>query len=100
MELPAGWEVVFGELPEAMDFASDSFVLMVLNEDMLYAKLTGSDLALDIGWYPDADRDGEFRCKIIRADDWQNPTELFCTRDLAAVRSWLENTARALSAKD
>jgi hypothetical protein len=55
--------------------------LELLKEDLLQIEV-GSDLIIDVGFYPEFSAEGEFKILLIKNSDWENPSWSAQTRDL------------------
>jgi hypothetical protein len=83
--IPPGWQVS-GELPSNLDD------LHALGEDIIQFRSLDGDVTIDVGWYPELDPDGMFRCVVVRGDAWKSPEQKLTTTDLEAVRIWISST--------
>ncbi|WEK08955.1 MAG: hypothetical protein P0Y51_28490 [Candidatus Pseudomonas colombiensis] len=70
--------------------------LDALKEDLLQVEYPGQ-LLLDVGWYPEFDKDGAFRVQVIKDQDWQQPLSSQQARSLAALRERLVQAQDLLS---
>lgn len=97
-ELPPGW-VETGTLPSrnpATQTDPDAFAS--LDEDLWMAESPGGRFLLDVGWYPEGDASGAFTCVLVEGGDWEQPTSRLRTRELPAVRAWVDkNLVRVVS---
>ena len=85
--------------PETLP-AEDEAWLFAFNEDILYMRSDVScrqnrqtekqALALDLGWYPDGDPDGQFVLQAILNEDWNKPLLKFCSRSKDEIVQTLE----------
>lgn len=64
--IPREWTVI-GELP------SSHIDVMDLTESVIQVRTEGDQYIIDIGWYPEKNEKGCFRCRIIKAQDWLSP---------------------------
>src|SRR5207248_731795 len=60
-----------------------------LTEDLVQIQSMDGSRLVDVGWYPEMDPKGTFRCRLIANSDWQNPLEELRTREAARVRAWI-----------
>ena len=77
--------------PETLP-AEDEAWLFAFNEDILYMckQTEKQELALDLGWYPDGDPDGQFVLQAILNGDWNKPLLEFCSRSKDEIVRMLE----------
>ena len=75
LSIPYGWKIMWNELPETDPgtLEKDSREWLLFSEDILYiekekTELNKEKLALDLGWYPEADPNGEFCLYVIKDD--------------------------------
>lgn len=61
-------------------------------EDMFQVSY-GNRYTLDIGWYPDHQKNGKFRIVIIRDYDWMNPVYSKRTKDFKRLYKFVEECA-------
>ena len=88
-KVPKGW-TVRGNLPKVeLDSATD-IQLDLLDEDLVQVRDPSGSYALDVGWYPAASKNGQFVCRLVRADDWDSPVEQLETTNREVVRRWLK----------
>lgn len=52
-----------------------------LKEDLLQIEFDNSYL-IDVGWYPEFDKNGKFIILLVKNNDWDNPIKEIKTRDL------------------
>ena len=64
-----------------------------LNEDLLQVEFPGN-VILDIGWYPMGDPKGQFKVKVIRDFDWEQPIFYAKVSTLGVLRSVVEAAKR------
>ncbi|MCB0111674.1 MAG: hypothetical protein KDE53_37380 [Caldilineaceae bacterium] len=60
-----------------------------LNEDLLQVVFPGN-LLLDVGWYPEFDRQGQFQVRLIRDEQWDTPIFYAEVAQLELLRLVLE----------
>ena len=77
--------------PETLP-SEDEAWLFAFNEDILYMRkqTEKQELALDLGWYPDGDPDGQFVLQAILNGDWNKPLLKFCSRSKDEIVQTLE----------
>lgn len=66
--------------------------LLELDQDIFQAR--SGDITIDVGWYPDFDRSGQFWGQVVRGTDWddQRAVEQEChSRDPLVILAWVEN---------
>ena len=99
-EAPPAWKV-WGYLPVFDDITklSDD-ELCELEQDLVQITLPGGKKLLDVGWYPDWDREGSFCCVIVENYDWDNPVEEFDTSNPYEVLDWLQKTINKLKDRE
>jgi hypothetical protein len=81
----AEWHVQWDDIPAEGAAADPSS----LGEDLYWARQ--GMMNLDVGWYPDCDPTGAFKCVLVEdlGDVWGEPISTLRTRDVAEVRAWL-----------
>lgn len=93
LRIPSDWLVEFNAFYEVdpRDAIVDVRLRELLTQDMLSLKLVDEriEVVIGLGWYPDADIDGEYRLELehSRID---HTLALFCSRDRAQVQVLLE----------
>jgi hypothetical protein len=60
-----------------------------LSADILQVRAAGEDFIIDIGWLPEADQRGSYRCVIVHRNQWTSPVDSMRTRDPKEVERWL-----------
>lgn len=88
--LPPGWKLT-GWIPPGptpTPTPSDDQIDLLV-EDLLHIETPGGSIAIDVGWYPEADPSGHFVCMLVEDEAWEEPIERVTTRDAAEVRSWI-----------
>ena len=97
LSIPHGWKTMWNELsvtdPGALK--KDSREWLLFSEDILYIEkektvLNKEKLALDLGWYPEADPNGEFCLYVIKDDNWTEPKEAFRSRSVSEIADKIE----------
>ncbi|WP_338767681.1 hypothetical protein [Massilia sp. METH4] len=76
------------------DFKVDDHIDF-LKEDMLQITYPGGAI-IDVGWRPSFDRNGCFRCVLIRDGDWDHPLSDIEACDVVATKqalAWLVKDA-------
>lgn len=90
LRIPAGWKITFNDFfmldPEQYT-DSDHEIWENFVEDLLYIvnewtfkkdkKTYIKKIAIDLGWYPEMDVNGEFALYVIKDDDWDCPLAEF-----------------------
>lgn len=66
-----GGKVIFDELSNLIDY-DIALISENLKEDLLQAAFPNEQI-LDIGWYPEFDKNGAFRISLIANRDWESP---------------------------
>lgn len=104
LSIPYGWKIMWNELPETDPdtLEKDSMEWLVFSEDILYiekekTELNKEKLALDLGWYPEADPNGEFCLYVIKDDNWAEPEEAFRSRSVSEISDIIEDLLRKYS---
>jgi len=59
-----------------------------LTEDLWSARSPNDRFVIDVGWYPEANAEGHFRCQLIVDDDWVTPLQEVTTKTASAVKEW------------
>ena len=104
LSIPCGWKVMWNQFletdPDTLE--KDSREWLLFSEDILYIKrikttIHKDDLALDLGWYPEADPDGEFCLYVIKNDNWAEPEEAFRSRSVSEISDKIEDLLRKYS---
>lgn len=88
--LSAGWKMVFNKLTDELDpdcypHDYDFWVHdLTFVQDIAYMrkKTDETDIAIDIGWYPDCDPNGFFEIAVIKENNWNERVDSFKTRSL------------------
>jgi hypothetical protein len=90
VDAPAGWEGG-GYIPRVTAEARTDDDLDSLTEDLVQISASNGDYIVDLGWYPDADENGRFVGRLIKACDWSSPVDKFATRDWQKALAWLRD---------
>lgn len=95
LRIPSGWEIVFNKFLEidVKDCLVDDENWLDFTEDITYIKRKNKkyDVGIDLGWYPDADPQGEFHVKVILNENWENPIIEYITRERGKVVETIED---------
>jgi hypothetical protein len=89
--VPRRW-TVRGELPNLDPLSAEEADLALLDEDLIQVSDPSGAYTIDVGWYPAAQRDGRFVCRIVRSSEWDSPIEQVETGSKDAVRQWLKRS--------
>lgn len=111
LRIPAGWKITFNDffmLDPAQYTGSDTDFWENFVEDMLYIvyewslkkdKITYTKkIAIDLGWYPEMDINGEFALYVIKDDDWDYPLAEFRSRSQREIVDTIEIFLKKYSA--
>lgn len=103
LRIPAGWKIIFNDFfalnpAQYTDYDTDFWENFV--EDMLYIVYEQSykkdkttytkKIAVDLGWYPEMDVNGEFALYVIKDDDWNCPLAEFRSRNQEEIVETIE----------
>lgn len=89
LRLLGGWTIEFNNFYECEPDNCNDF-WSVLNEDLLKLKYTKFDLILDLGWYPNGDKEGKYVLELILNCNWKKPLEIFESRRTKEVVEKIE----------
>ena len=92
IDTPYDWKVTYNQFYD-FDPLDDVEIAGVPNknrfellvQDLLQIKNEKEKLLLDLGWYPEADPDGQFELVVIKNDDWENPHYIYKTKSKVSV---------------
>lgn len=111
LRIPAGWKIIFNDffaLNPAQYTGFDTHFWENFVEDMLYIvnersykkdKTTYTKkIAVDLGWYPEMDVNGEFALYVIKDDDWNCPLAEFRSRNQEKIVETIEVFLKKYSA--
>lgn len=87
LRIPAGWTVdrnEFYELDAGQLSATDP-AWALLSEDLLQLSDAQRELIVDVGWYPEAQREGRYAVKVVFGRDWGRPLVQYATNVLADI---------------
>ena len=96
LRIPAGWRVTFNDFFQTEpnydepDFEGSWWDF---KEDMFQAEL--GDVCLDLGWYPEFKKNGNFRLVVVRSHDWTSPEITFRTTSKTEIVSKMEELLQA-----
>lgn len=65
--------------------------LDALSEDLVQV-VYGDNYILDIGWYPERNKDGNFAVQIIGGKDWENPIFKKCCREKDVLTKYIHES--------
>jgi hypothetical protein len=89
LRLLGGWTVEFNNFykcePDSCSNFAEYFV-----EDLLRLTNSKYNIILDLGWYPNGDRKGKYELCLVKDYKWEDPLEVFETRDIKAVVDKIE----------
>lgn len=92
IRIPSSWKVdynTFVELdPKTLNEKDEKWINFT--EDLLQMSYIRDNIILDIGWYPEADPQGEYGLELIKNLDWSNPLESYSTKDKFALMTKVE----------
>ena len=104
LRIPHGWKMMWNDFSETdpSTLEKNSREWLLFSEDILYIEraktgLNNEDLALDLGWYPEADPDGEFCLYVIKDNNWAEPKETFRSRSVSEISDKIEDLLRKYS---
>ena len=84
-DMPAKWKLNYNKLlkidPDTISIEDDK-IWYKFSEDILNMVNTEHNILLDIGWYPEFNRDGHYGLVVIENNEWQKPLETFVTRSV------------------
>lgn len=111
LRIPSGWKIAFNNffmLDPSQYIGSDDMFWENFVEDMLYIvyewpfkkdKITYTKkIAIDLGWYPEMDRNGEFALYVIKDDNWECPLAEFRSRSQNDITDTIETFLKKYSA--
>lgn len=88
LPIPSGWKVMWNHLlkTDITSFPPDDRIWFYLTEDLVYIvpkkpRNNADNYAIDLGWYPDGNPDGQYGLVVIRNNDWNNPVESVDSRN-------------------
>jgi hypothetical protein len=89
LRILGGWTVEFNNFYECEpDNCYDFDAYFV--EDLLQFTNNKFNLVLDLGWYPNSDKNGTYKLFLIKNYNWENPLEYFESRDTKAIVDKIE----------
>jgi hypothetical protein len=89
LRILGGWTVEFNNFYECEpDNCYDFDTYFV--EDLLQFTNNKFNLVLDLGWYPNSDKNGTYKLFLIKNYNWENPLEYFESRDTKAIVDKIE----------
>jgi HEAT repeats len=91
VDIPAGWLLLSNELREVNPqiLAANDPDWELLTEDLLQVTQPTTGLTLDLGWFPEASPNGQFRLVVIRGTEWAAPLVEFRTQSVDDVTARL-----------
>lgn len=85
LRIPPGWEVVINKFLEVdiTQYSSDNNIWVDLTQDILHIRSTRkkSNIAIDLGWYPENISTGMFHLIVIKDSNWEEPLEEINSRN-------------------
>jgi hypothetical protein len=89
LRLLGGWTVEFNNFYECEpDSCSDFGVNFV--QDLLRLTNYKFNLVLDLGWYPDGDKNGAYELFLVKDYKWEKPLEYFTGRTTKEIVDKIE----------
>ncbi|WP_248805110.1 hypothetical protein [Pseudomonas sp. MWU13-2100] len=67
-----GGTITFDDISHLNQSVETSLIIDDLKEDLFQATFPFEQI-IDIGWYPEFCKNGEFRISLIKDSDWNNP---------------------------
>ncbi|MCY9663382.1 hypothetical protein P5G65_36380 [Paenibacillus chondroitinus] len=89
LRLQGGWTVEFNNFYECEPHNSNDFDAYFF-EDLLQFTNSKFNLVLDLGWYPNSDKNGTYKLFLIKNYNWENPLEYFESRNTKAIVEKIE----------
>lgn len=83
-EIPKKWRLTFNKLLKVNPSQINNYDESIWNEfseDIINIVNHESNITLDIGWYPQFDRNGYYGLVLIEDNKWNKPVETLVTRD-------------------
>ena len=79
LRLLGGWTIEFNNFYEC-ETDSCSNIGEYLVQDLLRLINYKCNLVLDLGWYPDGDKNGAYKLSLVKDYKWEKPLECFTSR--------------------
>lgn len=92
LRIPPEWTIKHNTFTEAepdLFNEEESNYCWEFTEDLLQLQI--ENLTLDLGWYPEAKVEGEYKLVLIKESDWENPLFLLETREKNRVIRAIED---------
>ncbi|SDH40512.1 hypothetical protein [Desulfosporosinus hippei] len=89
LRLLGGWTVEFNNFCECEPDNCRNFGEIFV-EDLLRLTNIKFNLILDLGWYPDGDRNGAYELCLVKDYKWEKPLEVFESRDTKEIVAKIE----------
>ncbi|MBA2943747.1 hypothetical protein HZF08_36345 [Paenibacillus sp. CGMCC 1.16610] len=89
IRLLGGWMVEFNNFYECEPDNCDDFAAYFV-EGLLQITNNEYNLVLDLGWYPNSDKNGTYELFLIKDYNWENPLEYFQSRNTKEIVDKIE----------
>jgi hypothetical protein len=104
LRIPAGWHIVYNHFCDMepgtniyVDGLPDGDVWELFLQDLLLMENAHLNLALDLGWVPEADLNGKYKLTLLQGTEWENPIAFYKTSSKSEIvdkiNSWLHITS-------
>lgn len=104
LRIPCGWKIVINNFTEAdpSNYTEKNIddLYSYFTEDMLYIRAEREikknkikyikSMAVDLGWYPEGNINGNFGLFLIKDDDWNNPVKELHSKDIQKIINTIE----------
>ncbi len=94
LRLKAGWEIIFNNFTEYDINKHSEDDIIELNEDLLQLYHKNANLIIDLGWYPNNDKDGQYILLMIKNYDWDFPLEKVISKSkdeiIDCIEKWVD----------
>lgn len=98
LRIPACWKVGLNKFstkdPEQMNEMDYLDRMHYFNVSLLQMSMEQANLVLDLGWYPEAELDGQYGLVLLKDCDWENPLVSYETRNREEVVHKIEDLLR------
>ncbi|MCY9517914.1 hypothetical protein [Paenibacillus apiarius] len=95
LRIPSTWLVTYNGFLEIdpKEVSPEDDTWLSFTQDLLQLQHNRYDIIVDLGWYPEAEPEGEYGLKLIKEKDWERPIGSLNTKNkdevVHTIEMWL-----------
>ncbi|MBN3522648.1 hypothetical protein [Paenibacillus apiarius] len=95
LRIPSTWLVTYNGFLEIdpKEVSPEDDTWLSFTQDLLQLEHNRYNIIVDLGWYPEAEPEGEYGLKLIKEKDWERPIGSLSTKNkdevVHTIEMWL-----------